>query len=100
VYYKKYQRQKTKTGGKFTKASPIEVRNILKNLHFPLTKQNLIQQAMKHGASREVIRVFESLPDKEYINAAGFSKGFEGKKDVSEGLKAKNYPRLHSSKIN
>jgi hypothetical protein len=53
VYYKKYQRQKNQNEGKFTKASPIEVRIILKNLHFPLTKQNLIQQAMKHGASRE-----------------------------------------------
>jgi hypothetical protein len=63
-----------KLRGKFTKASPIEVRNILKNLHFPSTKQNLIQQSIKHGASREVIKVFESLPDKEYINAAGFSK--------------------------
>ncbi|MHB8102047.1 MAG: DUF2795 domain-containing protein [Methanosarcina sp.] len=66
--------KKTKRRGKFTKASPIEVRNILKNLHFPSTKQNLIQQSIKHGASREVIRVFESLPDKEFINTAGFSK--------------------------
>ena len=63
-------------------------------------KQNLIQQALKHGASREVIGVLKSLPDKEYTNAADFSKGFEGKKDVSEGLKAKKYPRVHGSKIN
>jgi Protein of unknown function (DUF2795) len=43
-------------------------------------KQNLIQQALKHGASREVIGVLKSLPDKEYTNAADVSKWFEGQK--------------------
>jgi hypothetical protein len=49
-------------------ASYVEVRNILKNLHFPLTKQNLIQQAMKHGASHKVIKALESIPDREYTS--------------------------------
>ena len=44
---------------------------------------------MKHGASREVIRVLESLPDKEYIIAVDFSRGFEDKKDVSKGFEDK-----------
>jgi Protein of unknown function (DUF2795) len=35
--------------------SYVEVHNILKNLNFPLTKPNLIYQAIKHGASRKVI---------------------------------------------
>jgi hypothetical protein len=65
-------------------ASPVEIWNILKNLHFPSTKQNLVQQAMKHGASREVIRTFKLLPDKGYIHAADFSKIFEDKKDIIE----------------
>jgi hypothetical protein len=55
---------------------------------------------MKHGASREVIRVLESLPDKEYINAADFSRGFDDKKYVSKGLKTKNYRRVRGYKIN
>jgi hypothetical protein len=59
--------------------SRVEVRSILKNLHFPLVKQNLIQQALKHGASREVIGILKSLPDKEYTNAADVIKWFEGK---------------------
>jgi hypothetical protein len=42
-------------------------------------KQNLIQQALKHGASGEVIEVLKSLPDKEYTNTADVSKWFEGK---------------------
>ena len=61
-------------------ASRVEVRNILKNLHFPLMKQNLIQQALKHGASGEVIGVLKSLPDKEYTNVADVGKWFEGQK--------------------
>jgi hypothetical protein len=44
---------------------------------------------MKHGASREVIRVLESLPNKEYINAADFSRGSEGKKVLEMGMKTK-----------
>jgi Protein of unknown function (DUF2795). len=51
-------------------------------------KQNLIQQALKHGASREVIRVLKSLPDKEYTNDADVSKCFEGKK-VSTSTRSK-----------
>ena len=61
-------------------ASRVEVRIILRNLHFPLMKPNLIQQALKHGASREVIWVLKSLPDKKYTNDADVSKCFEGKK--------------------
>ena len=72
--------KKTKLRGKFTQASRVEVRIILRNVHFPLMKPNLIQQALKHGASREVIGVLKSLPDKEYTNAAEVSKWFEGQK--------------------
>jgi len=68
-----------KKRGKFMQASRVEVRIILRNLHFPLMKPNLIQQALKHGASREMIGVLKSLPDKEYTNDADVSKCFEDK---------------------
>lgn len=60
-------------------ASYVEVRNILKNLNFPLTKQNLIQQAMKHGASRTVIAALESIPDREYTSYENVVLEFRGK---------------------
>ena len=82
--------KKTKTRGKFTQASRVEVRSVLKNLHFPLMKQNLIQQALKHGASGEVIGVLKSLPEKEYTNAA----------DVSKWLESKEVLLVQGSKIN
>jgi len=82
--------KKTKTRGKFTQASRVEVRSVLKNLHFPLMKQNLIQQALKHGASGEVIGVLKRLPEKEYTNAA----------DVSKWLESKEVSLVQGSKIN
>ena len=60
-------------------------------------KPNLIQQALKHGASREVIGVLKSLLDKEYTNDADVSKCFEDNKDVSrefEGKKLSTSTRL------
>ena len=61
-------------------ASYVEVHDILKNLHFPLTKQNLIQQAMKHGASRKVIEDLESIPDREYTSYENVVQEFRCKK--------------------
>ena len=49
-------------------ASYVEVRVILKNIHLPLTKQELIQQAIKHGASRNVLEDLKSIPDMEYTS--------------------------------
>jgi hypothetical protein len=60
-------------------ASYVEIRNILKYLNFPLTKQNLIQQALKHGASRTVIGALESIPDREYTSYENVVQEFRGK---------------------
>jgi len=57
-------------------ANSTEIRNILKKLNFPLAKEDLVQQAKKHGVSGEVIQVLESLPDREYTNAADVNKEF------------------------
>jgi hypothetical protein len=51
------------------KASYVEVRIILKNVHYPVTKQNLIQQAIKHGASGIVIEDFKVIPEGEYTSS-------------------------------
>ena len=60
-------------------ASNAEVRNILKYLHFPLTKQNLIQQAKKHEANCKIIEDLESIPDREYTSSEDVFSEFEGK---------------------
>jgi hypothetical protein len=65
-------------------ASYVEIRVILKNVYFPLTKQKLIQQAIKHGASNMVIGDLKSIPDKEYTSLIY----------VFKELKVKNQPPL------
>ena len=59
-------------------ASYAEVRNILKYLHFPLTKQELIQQAKKHGASCKIVEDLESIPAREYTSCKDVFTEFEG----------------------
>ena len=65
-------------GVKVMQASYVEVRIVLRDLNYPLTKQNLIQQALKHGASRCVIEDLKSIPDQEYISSISVFKEFEG----------------------
>jgi hypothetical protein len=57
-------------------ASYVEIRNVLKNIHLPLTKQELIQQALKHGASHKIIEDLKNIPDMEYTRSIDIVKGF------------------------
>ena len=50
-------------------ASSVEFRNVLKDLHFPLTKEELFQQALKHGADHKIMADLKSIPDREYTCA-------------------------------
>lgn len=59
-------------------ASYIEIRIVLRNLNYPLTKQDLIQQALKHGASRSVMEDLKSIPDREYTSSVSVVREFEG----------------------
>jgi hypothetical protein len=55
-------------------ASYVEVRVILKNVHYPVTKQSLIQQAIKHGASSIVIEDLKRIPDRKYTYSSDIVK--------------------------
>jgi hypothetical protein len=65
-------------------ASYVEVRNVLKNIHLPLTKQELIQQAIKHGASRKIIEDLNIIPDMEYAYSSDIVKGLAANNSVSK----------------
>ena len=56
-------------------ASYIEVRNVLKNIHLPLMKQELIQHAIKHGASSIIMNDLKNIPDIEYTYSSDIVKG-------------------------
>jgi Protein of unknown function (DUF2795) len=61
-------------------ASYVEVRNILKNIHLPLTKQEIIQEAIRHGASLQIIDDLNNIPDREYTSSNDIVKEFCSKK--------------------
>ena len=49
-----------------TGIAPETVYNYLKGMKYPARKENLIQQAKKNNADRDVIDAIESLPEKDY----------------------------------
>lgn len=51
----------------------VEVEEFL-NMKYPVKKMDIIQQAKKNGASSDMIKVLEEIPDKEYTNAEEVSK--------------------------
>jgi hypothetical protein len=46
--------------------SPESVYNFLKGMHYPARKEDLIGQAKKNNADRNVLEAMETLPDQEY----------------------------------
>ena len=49
-----------------TGLSPEAVYNYLKGMKYPARKDNLIQQAKKNEADKDVIDALKTLPEKEY----------------------------------
>lgn len=64
-------------------SSPIEVQKHLKNIDYPKTKQEVIDYAINHGATQDVLDDLNDLTDKTYNNAADVSREFRG--DRSSG---------------
>lgn len=46
--------------------SPAEIQKYLKGIKYPATKQQLIDNAKKEGATEEVIQFLNNLEDKHY----------------------------------
>lgn len=60
------------------KSSPIEVQKHLKNIDYPKNKQEIIDYAVNHGATQDVMDDLNDLSNKTYANAADVSKEFHG----------------------
>ena len=46
--------------------NPIQVQKYLKGVHYPLSKQDLLNTAKSHGADANVMNQLKNLPDKSY----------------------------------
>ncbi len=56
------------------KASPAAVERYLKDIHFPVSKDDLVSHAKKHGAPSDVMHVLGRFEDKKYASVIDVSK--------------------------
>jgi hypothetical protein len=59
----------TEIKGLSIKELPMEIQEILKNIEFPVKKNDIIEQERKSGAIPDILRELGMLPDKEYNSA-------------------------------
>ncbi len=45
---------------------PMDAQKVLKNVDFPVKRNNIIEQARKSGAIPDILRGLGMLPDREY----------------------------------
>lgn len=55
--------------------SPSNIAQHLKHIHFPCSKEDLVQQARKNQAEDDVLDVLRQMPEQEYKTMADVMKG-------------------------
>jgi len=50
--------------------SPANITSHLKGMHFPASKEDLLERARDNGAGQDVLEVLESFPDDEEFETA------------------------------
>lgn len=53
---------------------PIEMQKCLGGVSYPASKKEIVSQAEKHGASKEIKEALKKLPEKEYETPAAINK--------------------------
>lgn len=48
------------------RASPSTMQEMFRNMQFPATKNQIIEQVRKQSASSDIIEVLQMIPDREY----------------------------------
>lgn len=56
------------------KSNPIQVQKFLKGLDYPVSKQDIINQAKKNKADKEIMDLLNHLDDREYNSPVEVSK--------------------------
>lgn len=58
------------------RGSAANVTHALHNIDFPCGKQELVKQAEKNKAERDILDILRSMPEQQYSNMADVMKGF------------------------
>lgn len=86
---KKPARAKTPSKGRAQSSSrstgqgnggPTQISRNLKGIRFPADRDQLVKQARANGASSDVIRRIQDMPNRAYGNMAEVMKGSKGRK--------------------
>lgn len=72
--------QSSRNAGAQGNGGPTGISRNLKGIRFPADRRQLVQQARSNGASSDVIRRIQEMPDRAYANMAEVMKGSAGKK--------------------
>jgi hypothetical protein len=64
----------TEIKGGSIKELPMEIQELLKNIDFPVEKNDIIEQEWKKGAISDIVRELGMLPDKKYNSAEDVAK--------------------------
>ena len=57
--------------------NPVEVQNLLGNIGYPASKQQIIEEAIKRDASKEVLLTLENIPNRVYNSSVELIDEFE-----------------------
>lgn len=64
-------------GAKISDMPDMQIQNLLKNVNFPVKKNELVDQLRKDGVSPEILQDVGMLPDKEYKSSDEIIKEFK-----------------------
>lgn len=56
----------------------FKIAGLLRQVHFPITKPELVEYAEEHNAPEKVVQVLEKLPDKVYQSASHVLENLRG----------------------
>ncbi|MGN9790649.1 DUF2795 domain-containing protein [Streptomyces sp. OZ13] len=54
--------------------NPIEMQKALGGVNYPASKEEIVDQASKRGAGKDIMSALDSLPSKRYDSPAAVSK--------------------------
>lgn len=56
------------------RANPIQVQKYLSGMHYPASKDEIVDHAKSQGADEKVIQILERLPDDDFETPADVSQ--------------------------
>ena len=72
--------------------SSTEVQNVLENMKYPASKQQIIDEAKNRNASNEAIQTLENIPNREYNSSSDVIDEFEGFQKAVQVFHNRKYP--------